>query len=68
MAGGRCFTNADFFPCTPCGSSIVPMAWKVWDQGRKLGVGGGTGKERSPAGVSEQVGGLTYSAHSQDLA
>lgn len=48
--------------------STVSTTWKAWDQGRKLGVGGGTSEGRSPAGVSEQVGGLADSTHSQDLA
>ena len=48
--------------------STVPATWKAWDQGRKLGVGGGTSEGQSPAGVSEQVGGLADSTHSQDLA
>lgn len=44
--------------------STGSTTWKAWDQGRKLGVGGGTGEGRSPAGVSEQVGGLADSTHS----
>lgn len=48
--------------------STVPATWKAWDQGRKLGVGGVTSEGQSPAGVSEQVGGLADSTHSQDLA
>lgn len=53
---------------SPLVPSTAPRTWKAADQGRKLGVGGGTGKEQSSAAVSEQVGGLTDSAHSQDLA
>lgn len=55
-------------PMSPGVPSTVPRTRKVSDQGRKLGVGGGPGKEQSVTGVSEQVGRLTDSAHSQDLA
>lgn len=34
--------------------STVPRTWKVSDQGRKWGVGGGPGQAHSLAGVSEQ--------------
>lgn len=44
---------------SPLVPSTAPRTWKAADQGRKLGVGGGTGKEQSSAAVSEQVGGLT---------
>ena len=55
-------------PASPAVPSTVPRTWKVSGQGRKLGVGGGPGKDQSLSGVSEQVGRLTDSAHSQDLA
>lgn len=71
MTDGRSFTNADFLPCIPCGSQHSAHEDMEGVGSRKEAGGGGVGlakNEQSPAGVSEQVGGLTDSTHSQDLA
>lgn len=48
--------------------STVSTTWKAWDQGRKLGWEVEQVKDGAQLGVSEQVGGLADSTHSQDLA
>lgn len=67
VAGSRYSTNAGVFPCIPW---FPAQCLGPEGVGSRKEAGGGTreGKEWSPAGVSEQVGGLTDWAHSQDLA
>lgn len=59
QVGGVLLKQTSFL-VSPVIPSPVPRTWKVLAQGRQLGVGGGTREERNPAGVSEQVGELTY--------
>lgn len=61
MAGGKCSAKADVFPCGPRDSERSAQDVEgVGSRKAAGGRGGGTGEERNPAGVSGQVGELTY--------
>lgn len=61
VAGGKCSAKADVFPCGPRGSERSAQDVEgVGSRKAAGGSGGGTGEERNPAGVSGQVGELTY--------